>query len=122
MASLSIYTCASWAPEQGSVRPPGHHAPTPTAFAAPPTDDSAFRTSGGLLGDGLVATSCLTFATPWAVACQAPLSLGSSREEYWNEFPFPSPGDLPNPGVEPVSPALAGGFFTTSAISQVASL
>ena len=43
--------------------------------------------------------------------------MGFSRQEYWNEFPFPSPGDLPNPGIEPVSltsPALAGGFFTIS--------
>ena len=55
-------------------------------------------------------------ATPWTVACQAPLSMGLSRQEYWSGLPCPSPGDLPNPGIEPtsfVSPALAGGFFTT---------
>ena len=55
-------------------------------------------------------------ATPWAVACQAPLSMGFSRQEYWSGLPFPPPGDLPNPGTEPmflVFPALAGGFFTT---------
>ena len=45
-------------------------------------------------------------ATPWTVARQAPLSMGSSREEYWSGLPFPSPGDLPNPGSEPGSPAL----------------
>ena len=61
------------------------------------------------------------FATLWTVARQAPLSIGFSRQEYWSELPFPSPGDLPNPGIEPVSlrpPALAwaGRFFTTSAI------
>ena len=57
------------------------------------------------------------FATSWTVACQAPLSMGLSRQEYWSELPFPPPWDLPNPGIEPMSlasPALAGGFFTTS--------
>ena len=52
-------------------------------------------------------------ATPWTVARQAPLSMGFSRQEYWSVLPFPSPGDLPNPGIEPMSPALAGKFFTT---------
>ena len=47
------------------------------------------------------------------VAHQAPLFMGFSRQENWSGLPFPSPGDLPNPGTEPVSPALAGGFFTT---------
>ena len=46
------------------------------------------------------------FATPWTVAYQAPLSTGFSRQEYWSGLPFPSPGDLPNPGIEPRSPAL----------------
>ena len=56
--------------------------------------------------------------TPWTVAQQAPLSMGFSRQEYWGGLPFPSPGDLPNPGIEPTSltsPALAGRFFMTSA-------
>ena len=44
---------------------------------------------------------------------QAPLSTGFSRQEYWSGLPFPFPGDVPDPGLEPVSPALAGGFFTT---------
>ena len=44
--------------------------------------------------------------TPLTVAHQAPLSIGFSRQEYWSEFPFPSPGDLPDPGIEPRSPAL----------------
>ena len=55
------------------------------------------------------------FATPWTVAYQAFLSMGFSRQEYWSGLPFPSPGDLPNPGIKPTSlasPALAGGFFT----------
>ena len=45
------------------------------------------------------------FAPPWTVAYQAPLSMEFSRQEYWSELPYPSPGDLPNPG-EPMSPAL----------------
>ena len=53
------------------------------------------------------------FATPWAVACQAPLSIGFPRQEYCSELPFPPPGNLPDPGIEPVSPAMAGRFFTT---------
>ena len=46
-------------------------------------------------GGGLVSKSCPTLATPWTVACQAPLSMGSSRQEYWSGLPFPSTGDLP---------------------------
>ena len=53
------------------------------------------------------------FATPWTVARLAPLSVGFPRQEYSSGLPFPSPGELPNPGIEPVSPGLAGGFFTT---------
>ena len=53
------------------------------------------------------------FVTPWTVVYQAPLSLGFPRQEYWSELPFPSPGALPNPGIEPTSPALTGRFFTT---------
>ena len=55
-------------------------------------------------------------ATPQTVARQAPLSMGLSRQEHWSGLPFPTPGDLPNPGIKPeslVSPALAGGFFST---------
>ena len=64
--------------------------------------------------------SCVRlFATSWTVAYQAPLSMGFSgysRQEYWRGLPFPSPGDLPDPGIEPAvtaSAALAGGFCTT---------
>ena len=58
------------------------------------------------------------FVTLWTIARQASLSMGFSRQKYWSGLPFPSPGDLPNPGIEPtslMSPALAGRFFTTSA-------
>ena len=58
--------------------------------------------------------SCVQlFCDLWTVACQASLSIGFPRQEYWSGLPFLSPGDLPNPGMEPLSPALAGGFFTT---------
>ena len=56
-------------------------------------------------GGGLVAKLCLTLEPPWTVACQAPLSMGFSRQEYWSGLPFSSPGDLPNPGIELGSPA-----------------
>ena len=55
---------------------------------------------------GLVAKSCLTLATSWTVACQAPLSMGFSRQEYWSGLSFPFPGELSNPGIEAGSPAL----------------
>ena len=51
--------------------------------------------------------------TPRAIALQAPLSIGFPRQEYWSGLPFPSPGNLPNPGIKPVSPALAGIFPVT---------
>ena len=54
-----------------------------------------------------------SFAIPWAVAHQAPLSMGFPRQEYWSGLPFPSLGDLPDPRMEPESPALAGMFFMT---------
>ena len=54
-----------------------------------------------------------SLVTPWTVAHQASLSMGFSRQEYQSGLPFPSPRDLPDPGIEPSSPALAGGFFTT---------
>ena len=64
--------------------------------------------------------SCVQLtATPWTVPRQAPLSMEFSRQEYWSGLPFPTPGDLSDPGIEPeslVSPALASGFFTTDTI------
>ena len=68
-------------------------------------------------GDGgLVFKSCLALATPWTVAHQALLSMGFPRQEYWSGLPFPSPGDLPDLEIRPaspVSPCIAGRFFTT---------
>ena len=60
----------------------------------------------------LVYRSGLT-VSPWIVAHKAPLSLGFPRQEYWSELPFPSPGHLPDPGIESAFPTLAGGYFTT---------
>ena len=59
--------------------------------------------------------------TPRTVAHQAPLSVGFSRQEYWGGVSFPSPGDLPNPGIEPASPALAGGLLTTEPLGKLCS-
>ena len=53
------------------------------------------------------------FVTPWTVPRQARLSTGFSRQESWSGLPFPSLGDLPDPGIKPASPALASGFFAT---------
>ena len=64
-------------------------------------------------GGGLVTKLCLTLKTPWTIACKAPLSKGFPRQEYWSELPFPSPGDLPNPGIEPRSPALQADSLPT---------
>ena len=65
-------------------------------------------------GGGLVAKLCPTLATPWTVACQAPLFMGLSRQEYWSGLPFPSPGDLPgDPGIEPRSPVLQADSLPT---------
>ena len=54
-----------------------------------------------------------SFVTPWTVGRQAPFSMGFPRQEYWGGLPVPSLGDHPNPGTEPMSPALADEFFTT---------
>ena len=54
----------------------------------------------------LVTKLCLTLETPWSIACQAPLSMGFPKQEYWSGLPFPSPGDLRDPRIEPRSLAL----------------
>ena len=60
-----------------------------------------------------VAQSCPLFATPWTVAYQAPPSMGFSRQVYWSGLPFPSPGDLPDPGIKPGSPAFQADALTS---------
>ena len=57
------------------------------------------------------------FATPWTIAYQASPSMGFSRQEYWSGLPFPSPGDLPDPGIKPRSPALAADALTSEPFS-----
>ena len=64
-------------------------------------------------GGGLVAKLSPTLVIPWIVACQAHLSMGFSRQEYWSGLPFPSPGDLPNPGIDTGSPALQADSLPT---------
>ena len=64
----------------------------------------------------------LLFVTPQTVACQSPLSMGFYRPEYWSRLPFPSPGDLSDPGIEPISLTsleLTGGFFSNPSTAQV---
>ena len=82
---------------------PGNHPSTLHLYGF---DDSRY------LGLVLVAKWCLTFVTPWTMARQAPPSMGFSRQEYWSGLPFPSPGDFPNPGSEPRSPALPDDLLT----------
>ena len=60
----------------------------------------------------LVAKPCQSFCNPTHCSCQAILSMEFPRQDYWSRLPFPSPGDLPHPGIEPPSPVLEGGFFT----------
>ena len=80
-------------------------------FLSPPILPGFPKTCARACVGSIVSVS----VTPWAVAHQAPLSMGFSRQVYRSGLPFPSPGDLPGTGIEPVSPVLAGGFFTTSA-------
>ena len=65
------------------------------------------------------------FTIPWTVTCQAPLSVEFPKQEYWSGLPFPSPWDLPDPGIKPtslMSPLLAGGFFTTKSLRDALKL
>ena len=67
---------------------------------------------------GLATKSCPTLVTPWTVACQAPLSMGFSRQEYWSVLPFPSPGDLPDSGIKPRSPKLRADSLPTEPLGK----
>ena len=88
-------------PQQGSASPQGRGTWVSRAWTEASTWAS-FPRGGG--GGGLVAKSCPTLVTPWTVARQAPLSMESSRQEYWRGLPFPCSGDLSYPGIENVSP------------------
>ena len=97
---------------QGLVKPPAE--PQRPPFPAPPSGATSLPPCWCVLS----RFSCVRFcATPWTAACQAPLSMGFSRQEYWSGLPCPSPGDLPDPGIKPMSltsPAVASGFVRTS--------
>ena len=66
-----------------------------------------------MISEVKVTQSCQTLATPWTVAHKVPLSMGFSRQDYWSGLPFPSPGDLPDPGIEPMTPALQADSLPT---------
>ena len=93
---------------------------TPT-WPSPPTMCGHITTSRSLSTNQGLTPGCfgclvakLSFPTPWTVACQAPLSMGFPRQEYWSGLPFPPPGDLSDPGIKTLSPALAGIFLPLS--------
>ena len=67
----------------------------------------------------LFSKSCPTLVTPWTVACQAALSMGFFRQDYWSGLPFPSPGDLLKPGIKPGSPALKAGSLVSYEGSRI---
>ena len=76
------------------------------------------QTYGYQNGNVLVAQSCQTLATPWTVACQAPLSMEFSRQKSWSGLPCPSPGDLPDPGIESGSPALQTDSLSSEPLAE----
>ena len=102
----------------GAPRIPSNHLTVKTLdlqrSMIPRSRASGNLTSATTLEHQLIATPCLParllsfvqlFVTPWTVGCQVPLSMGFSRQAYWSGLPFPPPGDLPDPGIEPSSPA-----------------
>ena len=70
----------------------------------------------------LLLSSVWLFVTPWTVACQSPPYKEFPWQEYWSGLPFPSPGDLPNPGIKPGSPTLVGRFLTTEPLGNAKNL
>ena len=109
--ALKMQCCLSLTPRFAIVIPEPK-TPPECIFSFPHFPNSA-NFSKCCRGGGLVTKSYLTLATPWTVSCQAPLSVGLCRQEYWSGLPSPFPGDLPDPGIEPVSPSLAGMLCTT---------
>ena len=105
------------APHWGLLQRKGQDPRVAAGFVGGVTVDRFLRASASLSALSRFRHVQL-FVTPWTIACQAPLSMGFSRQEHWSGFPCPPPGDLPDPGIKPsslTSPALAGGFFTSSA-------
>ena len=97
-------------PVQAASKPPllpgPQHRPRPAATVLSSARRGRCRDSTGGGGGGVTSVLCPPLATPWTAVLQAPLSMGFSRQEYWGGLPFPSPGNLPNPGMGPRSPAL----------------
>ena len=95
------------------------HVSSPSLYVSITSQFSAVLLTAHVLSpsphvdDGLVTKSCPTLATPWPVACQAPLSMGFSRQENWSGLPFPPPGDLSDPGIKPGSSALQADSLPT---------
>ena len=91
-------------------------------FSLPTTSSQGCLRSMSLTGLyvslSLVTKSWPTLATPWIVACQAPLCVGFSRQEYWSGLPFTSPADLPDPGIESRSPALQADSLLTDLLTH----
>ena len=93
-------------PSPGNLPSPGIEPKSPALAGRFFTASASWESGKDAGGGGLVAKSCLTLATPWTVARQASWSMGFSRQEYKSGLPFPFPGDLPNSGIKPGSPAL----------------
>ena len=112
-------------PSHRRIYSPGLHIQVPAGLACKtspvPQVPSACRVQSSALRLSVCVCTCSVMSDslqPWTVAHQGLLSMEFSRQEYWSGLPFPPPGELPNPGIEPASlasPALAGAFFTTSA-------
>ena len=111
MFFLSQKICTTCSPAKNFILPLKHH------LFHWQTNIISMTESGSKFEKVKSLSRVRLFATPWTAAYQAPPSVRFSRQEYWSGLPFPPPGDLPHPGIEPISlasPALAGGFFTTS--------
>ena len=102
----------SWLRHKRPSWDPNAPLSAPTPQHCPPILPKNHPTSS-LLGGGLAAKSSLTFVTPWTVACPAPLSMGFPRQEYRSGLPFPTPGDLPDPGIKLSSHALQADSLPT---------
>ena len=92
-----------------------------TAWVPESRDQSCFKSLAALCEHCLCACSVASMSdsvTPWTVARQAPLTMGFSRQEFWGGLPFPPPGDLPDPGIEPASPMFPALQAGSSPLSQ----
>ena len=115
--SITLVPVQKW--EKWDLEGPGSVSETAQQLYGEAREHSGLRTLCCNLPSAQSFSSVWLLANPRTEACQAPLSIGLSRQEYWSGLPLPSPGDLPDPGIKPASPALAGKFFpTTNQISD----